>query len=263
MTSISQLCSHLESIAPNHLAETWDNVGLLVGDRQRNANRVMTCLTITPQSVQEAVDGQVDLIITHHPLPFRPLKQLTTDTTVGRMLWQLATAQISVYSPHTAWDSARTGINQQLSEGIGLVAIRPLQPNVDDRDDLGSGRFGNWPQPVTLNDAVQRIKDFLSIRQLQFVGDLDRQIQRVAVACGSAGTFLEAADQAGCQLLLTGETSFHTCLEAEALGIALVLPGHYASERFSLETLAECLQQTFPDLDVWASRREADPLQWA
>jgi putative NIF3 family GTP cyclohydrolase 1 type 2 len=84
----------------------------------------------------------------------------------------------------------------------------------------------------------------------------------VAVACGSAGQLLDAARQHGCDLLVTGETSFHTCLEAEATGIALLLVGHFVSERFAVEWLASRLGQQFPELLVWASRREADPLRW-
>jgi putative NIF3 family GTP cyclohydrolase 1 type 2 len=86
--------------------------------------------------------------------------------------------------------------------------------------------------------------------------------KQVAVACGAAGEFLEPAADAGCDVLVIGETMFHTCLEAEALDIALLLPGHFASERFAVETLAECLASEFPDLSVWASREEKDPLHW-
>jgi dinuclear metal center YbgI/SA1388 family protein len=263
MLTIAQLCSYLESIAPLRLAEDWDNVGLLLGDPQRSAERVMTCLTVTATSAQEAIDRGVDLLVTHHPFPFRPLSRLTTESAVGRLLWQLARAGVAIYSPHTAWDSASMGINQQLAQGLGLTDIRPLQPIPDDPDELGSGRCGAWPEPRTLAAAIERVKEFLCVGQVQFVGRVDQAITQVAVACGSASSFLEAAHTAGCQLLLTGEARFHACLEATALGVALILPGHYASERFALETLARCLQQEFPDLEIWASREEADPLAWA
>ncbi len=263
MVLIRELCAHLESIAPASLAEDWDNVGLLVGDTQRPVQRLMTCLTVTPDTVEEAIDRRADLIVTHHPFPFRPLKRMTTNTTVGRMLWQLAGNGISVYSPHTAWDSARCGINQQLAQGLELTGIRPLQPIADAAEDLGSGRCGIWPRPSKLSEAVERVKDFLSIDRLQYVGRLDQTIRSVAVACGSAGTFLGVAHRAGCQLLITGETSFHTYLEADALGVALVLPGHFASERFSLETLAQQLQTKYQDVEIWASKCEADPVRFA
>ena len=84
----------------------------------------------------------------------------------------------------------------------------------------------------------------------------------MAVACGAAGELLAAAAAAGCDSMVLGETRFHTCLEAEALGIGLLLPGHFASERFAVEQLAEVLARQFPDVKVWASREERDPLRW-
>ncbi|HEY1784747.1 MAG TPA: Nif3-like dinuclear metal center hexameric protein, partial [Pirellulales bacterium] len=89
-----------------------------------------------------------------------------------------------------------------------------------------------------------------------------RIVENVAVACGSAGEFLEPAHAAGCQLLVTGEVRFHTCLEAEALGVALLVVGHFASERFAVEALADVLAKQFPAVSVWASQRESDPLRW-
>ena len=107
------------------------------------------------------------------------------------------------------------------------------------------------------------VKTFLSIDQLQFVGDPQRKLQNVAVACGSAGEFLPIARDAGCDCLVTGETRFHTCLEAEATDIALVLAGHFASERFGVERLADVLADRFPEVRVWPSQTERDPLRWA
>jgi dinuclear metal center YbgI/SA1388 family protein len=258
---LSELCQFLENFAPARLAEDWDNVGLLVGDPQQAVRRVMTCLTITPASAAEAVREKVDVIITHHPLPFRPLKQLTTAATPGRLLLDLIRAGIAIHSPHTAFDSALTGINQRLAEGLGLQQIQPLVPNPRDAQQLGSGRFGRFGEPKPLAQVAEVLKRFLNIATLQAVGNSDQLVTQAAVACGSAGSFLQPAMQAGCELLVTGETTFHTCLEAEASGVALLLPGHYASERFAVERLAEVLALQFPALNVFASRNERDPLQ--
>ena len=113
-----------------------------------------------------------------------------------------------------------------------------------------------------LSQLAERLKRFLGISGLHRVGPLDRPVRRVAVACGSAGQFLPTARSAGCDLLVTGELSFHACLDAEASGIALLLPGHYASERFAVEHLAEVIADKFPQLTVWPSRAESDPLVW-
>ncbi len=262
MIPLTEICSFLEAFAPSRLAEEWDNVGLLVGDRGRQVTRVMTCLTITPASAAEAVEQRADLIVTHHPLPFRPLKRLTNESLPGRLLLQLLAANIAIHSPHTAFDSASQGINQRLAEGLGLTSIQPLLPRVGDVDNLGSGRFGSLPTAQLLANVAQQVATFLRVRGLHQVGSSDQTIRSVAVACGSAGSFLEPARRAGCDLLVTGETSFHTCLEAEADNIALLLPGHFASERFAVEALAEVLSQQFPTLTIWPSQQEQDPLVW-
>ncbi len=259
---VHDVCRFLDEFAPPRLAEDWDNVGLLVGDSARSVNKIMTCLTITPDSAAEAVRERVDLIITHHPLPFRPLKRLTTETVPGRLLLQLIEASIAIHSPHTGFDSAAEGINQRLAEGMGLQEIRPLVPLSADEEHIGAGRYGKLAEPQSLSSIADRLKRQLTVSGLHQVGPTEELVSMVAVACGSAGEFLDAARQCGCSLLVTGETSFHTCLEAEATGVALLLPGHYASERFAVEQLAELLATEFADLDVWASRDERDPLRW-
>ena len=269
MLDVDTLCRFLDEFAPAGLAEEWVNVGLLVGHRDRPVRKLMTCLTITPASLAEAVETQVDLIVTHHPLPFRAVKRITGDTVVGRLLLSLAEARIAVYSPHTAFDSAAGGINQRLADGLELSEVRPLVAKPlasgaggEGETDLGAGRVGRVSSPLTWDEFAARVKQFLRLDRLQVV-PTNRAIERVAVACGSAGELLEPALRAGCDALVLGETNFHTCLEAEALGIGLVLTGHFASERFGVEQLAVLLARQFPAAHVWASRREADPLHWA
>src|SRR5439155_9172729 len=128
MTTVAELCKFLDEFAPPELAAEWDNVGLLVGDWAASVERVMTCLTITPATTAEAIRERAGLIVTHHPLPFRPLKRLTTHDPSGRMLLDLIRAGIAIHSPHTAFDSVAAGINQQLAEGLDLVEIQPLGP---------------------------------------------------------------------------------------------------------------------------------------
>lgn len=265
MASLTDITVFLESFAPPQLAEEWDNVGLLVGDADGDVDKLMTCLTITPPVVNEAVVAGVDLIVAHHPLPFKPLKRLTTETTAGRMLLNLAADRIAVYSPHTSFDSAEQGINQRLAAGLELQAIAPIIERLTPGEStavLGAGRYGSFPAPRPLQDIVERAKQLLSIDGLHLVGDPLQPVQKLAVACGSAGDFLEPARQLGCDCLLTGETRFHTCLEAEANGMGLILVGHYASERFALEYLADILAEQFPAIECWASREERDPLRW-
>jgi dinuclear metal center YbgI/SA1388 family protein len=259
MPTVSALADFLESYAPLRLAEDWDNVGLLVGNGNASVRRVMTCLTITPTTAAEAIRQRADLIVSHHPIPFRPLRRLTADTTAGRLLLDLISARIAVCSLHTAFDSADGGINQRLAEGLGLREIVPL---IAHEEGSGSGRYGWLDGAVTLSDLGTVVMELLSIDRLQAVGKPDKPIRSVAIACGAADEFLAAARDRGADAMLLGEARFHTCLEAEASNIALILPGHFASERFALEHLAGVISLQFPDLEVWASRDERDPIQW-
>ena len=263
MTSVADITDYLDEFAPQRLAADWDNVGLLVGDASHRVERVMTCLTVTPASADEALRERVDLIVSHHPLPFRPLKRITAESVPGRLLWQLIRGGVAIHSPHTGFDSAAMGINQRTAEGLGLQNIKPLVTAEDDSDGLGSGRYGSLERACSLAELSECLKQFLRIDGLYMVGKPDAIIDSVAIACGSAGAYLAEARKYGCQLLVTGETNFHTCLEAEATDISLLLPGHYASERFAVESLADVLGEQFSDIQVWASRDEADPLRWA
>jgi dinuclear metal center YbgI/SA1388 family protein len=258
----------LEDLAPLSLAEEWDNVGLLLGDADREVSKVMTCLTLTEDVVAEAAAQGAELVVAHHPIMFRPVQQITTATSEGRLLHNLMSARISVFSPHTGYDSASAGINRQLAEAFGLDDIgvlRPSSPIIDQQaadSEIGAGRYGDLSSSVVLAEFLERVKDELRIDSLQYVGDPTALVQRVGIACGAAAEFLPDALEAKCHLLLTGEARFHDCLAARTAGIALVLPGHYATERPAMERLAENLAIAFPGLTVWPSRDETDPLRW-
>ncbi|HEV8060918.1 MAG TPA: Nif3-like dinuclear metal center hexameric protein [Gemmataceae bacterium] len=364
MPNIADLCAFLEAFAPARLAADWDNVGLLLGDRSAPCVRVMTCLTITPASAAEAVDRRASLIIAHHPIFFRPMQRLTSDTVEGAMLWRLAQAGVAVYSPHTAFDNATLGINARLGDRLGLREIVPLRasqateqcklvifvpmqnlnavadalftagaghighyrecsfrqegigtffgseaanPTVGQkgrREEVaeyrleaicprdcveaamaamrkahsyeepaydvypllakagkeGEGRLGVLPAPVSLRQFAGLVREQLGCTFIQVCGPADRQVQRVALACGAAAEFQEDAVQARADVFLTGEARFHDCLSAQAHGISLVLAGHYATERFAVDELAESIGKAFGDLEIWASERERDPL---
>ncbi len=278
MLQLDEIVAFLGEFAPLALAEEWDNVGLLVGDRQQNVERVLACLTLSPDVAAEAVSRHVDLVVSHHPILFRPVQRLTSDTTEGKVLLDLIGSRVAVYSPHTAFDSAADGINQQLAEALGLTnvgVLRSVLPSQcpDGADDssgdpsgqrpLGSGRFGRLPQAEPLVEFNERVKRSLGISRLQYTGDDRQTIERVAVACGSAAEFLPDARRHNCEVLLTGEARFHACLEANAAGIAMVLAGHYATERPAVEQIADRIAGRFPDLDCFASQIERDPVRWS
>lgn len=265
MSTLEEILEHLRQLAPEHLAEEWDNTGLLVGHGAQTVESIMTCLTLTPDVAEEAIRENVSLVVSHHPLMFRPVQQLTDGSIEGAMLLQLIRHEIAVYSPHTAWDSAQNGINQQWAEALELEEIRPLRILEDtggsNQTAQGSGRWGRLTKPLRLGDLVSQVARILGVSHLQFVGDRELNVEAVGVACGAAAEFLADARECGCQVLLTGEARFHDCLEARNRNMGLILPGHYLSERPAMEALAKSLGRSFPKLRVWASRVESDPVQ--
>lgn len=266
--TVNDVLEFLAEFAPVELAEDWDNVGLLVGQQTDSVNSIMTCLTMTPDVAEEAVSKGASLVVTHHPILFQAVKKLTDETSEGRMLLSLIRAGVAVYSPHTSYDSAYEGVNRQLAESLGLNGVQPLRivdseiSSAAGAEPVGSGRFGDLPEAVSLAEFVDQVKQALGVDHTWFVGDASSTIRRVGIACGAAAEFMSDAAQKGCDVLLTGEARFHACLEARTRGIALVLPGHYPTERPAMEHLAGKLAAQFPDLHVWASQVETDPVQW-
>lgn len=281
MTKVGDICEWMNQVAPLRLSEPWDNTGLLLGDPSRSVRRLQTCLTLTAQSVSEAVDRQADMVIAHHPMPFKPITSITTESTQGRLLWQMARAGICLYSPHTAWDSAESGINAMLASRLKLQDVRPLVParhedlpnlatanlatgNLATANlgtaNLGSGRIGTLTEAMSVRELAQLARKLFPESRTRGV-DSGRKAQKIAVACGSGGSLLGVAIRAKCDLFLTGEATFHNCLEAQAAGISMLMIGHFASERFAMVELALRLNAHFPGLMSWPSQLENDPVE--
>ena len=166
MTKVSELVSWFDEIAPRSLAADWDNTGLLTGDFTAVVNKVMVCLTLTKEVADEAITQKVQMVITHHPLPFKPIKTLNTGSSEGAILWRLATKGIGVYSLHTRWDDAQGGINESLLEMIGAKILGPITPSQSNEEvklvtfvpneslekvsealfEAGAGRIGNYKE---------------------------------------------------------------------------------------------------------------------
>lgn len=258
MPSLAQVTAELERIAPLRLAAEWDVVGLLVAPRHDVVGRVLTCLSLTPDVAAEAVRERVELVVTHHPLPFRPVGRITPDTGTGRVLLDLVHGGCGVWSSHTAWDSAAGGINDQLAALIQLNHVSPIEPDAE-VPLAGFGRTGTAGDGETVADVGRRIATALDVTVVEIVGDPARPAGRVGIVCGSGGGSIAAVRRGGCQTLLTGELKLHEALEAEAAGLAVVAVGHHASEHFAMRALAERLAMAIPGLTCQASRADRDP----
>ncbi|MEP3478413.1 MAG: Nif3-like dinuclear metal center hexameric protein [Fuerstiella sp.] len=260
MNTVGSLAEFLNQLAPLSLSEDWDNTGLLVGDLDQNVSNVMTCLTVTEDVVSEAVHAGVDMIVSHHPVLFRAAKKITTQSAEGRMLLKLIAGGIAVYSPHTAFDSSQLGINQRLADALDLQQIQCLRASTLD-EHPGSGRWGCLVEGTSLSFFLGQIKKAVAADYVEYCGDLASDVNRVAVACGSAAEFLADAIAHGCDTFVTGEARFHSVLEAQSSNVNLILMGHYESERPAVEWLASEIQEQVSGVQVFASEADTNPLR--
>jgi dinuclear metal center YbgI/SA1388 family protein len=168
--------------------------------------------------------------------------------------------RVEIVCPAERLDGVLAAIRSAHSYEEPAIDVYPLHA-VSVSGKEGAGRLGRLPAVVTLQEFASQVANSLNAMGLQLVGPPDRPIERVAIVCGAGDDFLGDSARAGASVLLTGEARFHRALEAESLGIALVVAGHHATERPGVEDLADRLTAAFPALHVWASRRERDPLR--
>ncbi len=266
MFTTNDICQILGQLAPLPTAESWDNVGLILGRPERPVVRLMTCLTLTPAVAREATAGKVQLIVTHHPLLFRATKSITSDTIEGQILLELIEAGVDVYSPHTAFDNADLGINQWLAESLGFASISPLRPfprNISGQQNIsgGSGRIGVFSEPRPRQAFLEKLATAIDAKYMEVAWHGSDSVTRVGLACGAAAEYLSDALQANCDTFVTGEARFHSAVECQSRQVNLVLTGHFSSERPAVVKLARVLAERLPGVECFASQDDRDPLE--
>ena len=260
MVSVNEVCQVLQQLAPLSSAESWDNVGLLLGRAERPVNRIMTCLTLTPNVAFEAIGRNVQMIVTHHPVMFRAVKSITGETLEGRLLLDLIEAGIAVYSPHTAFDNADEGINQWLAESFGLELIEPLRPFAAGIPG-GSGRVGIFQESLSRKEFLEKVAAVIGAEYMETAWHGTENVRRVGLACGSAAEYLTDALRSGCDTFVTGEARFHSAVECQSRGVNLVLMGHYRSERPAVVRLASLLSARLGEVECFSSEHDQNPLR--
>lgn len=238
----------LERIAPPGLKEEWDNVGLMVGDENAKVTGVLFALDVTEDVIEEAMSLRCNLIVSHHPLIFKPLKALSRQK--DKKLFLLIENGIHVYSMHTNLDNAVNGVNDKLAECFDLQDTKPLCSD----EETGLGRIGRLPEKMAFEEFLSLVKSTLNIKYVRYVGDLDREIRTVAVLGGAGADYFEYAVQEGADVMLTSEIKHHIGLEAKECGVALVDAGHFETENIVLEPLMEAIRPLF-EVPMYVSKR--------
>jgi len=238
----------LEKIVPSLMAEEWDNPGLQIGNSSQEIKKILISLDPTIKALKKASDRNAQLLLTHHPLIFKPLSCLNQNEYPGDVIFEAFRKGISIFAAHTNLDVMRGGINDILANLFGLQDIQVLQKKENvAMNGAGLGRIGDLLEPMGLATMIETVKAVLGTNKVKVVGNKNIKIKRVAVVGGSGGGMISLASKKGADLFISGDITHHEALEAESLGMALIDGGHFHTEKAALTLFANRLKDTLID----------------
>lgn len=238
--TVNDIIGLLEEMIPLELAEGWDNVGLMLGRRNKPVRRLLLALDMTQETVQQAINKNVDLLVTHHPAIFHKLGRVTDYDWQQELLLELAEHGIAVYSAHTNLDCVANGVNAVL-----VKRLRLADDDVLDSSN-GLGRIGLVQEPCSLKDFAAFVKKTLKADYL-VLGDAGKRVRKVAVCGGAGADLIKLALQQGADTLVTGDVKYHEAQQAVYSGLNIIDAGHQPTELPVLDDLADRLSLRFSD----------------
>ena len=260
MIKVNNIIKEMELLAPTYLKEDFDNVGLMVGDKNKEVKKVLLALDCTLKVIEEAKKENVELIITHHPLIFKRPSSITTDTLQGKKIIELIKNDISLYSSHTNLDSVENGLNDTIVSILGFDNFKILEKNKRD-DKAGLGRIVSLNESIQLEDLISKIKKSLNINNLRVVKGKDK-INKIAIIDGSGQDFIGKAVALGADCIITGDTTYHFASDYKEMEISILDVGHFASEQITFFNVMENLKEKFKDVEFITSTVEEDPFSF-
>ena len=262
MTTVGDILSYLETLAPRSMKMDWDNVGLLCGGKSRPVTKVLVALDPFEGVCEEAAQWGAELILTHHPLIFSPLKSVTDETSIGRAVQLLCANSISAISAHTNLDCAPGGVNDCLARTLGLSDVQVIAPS--GVDELGRP-WGLLRQGTVeaqpLSDFLPKVKSALNCEGLRYVNG-GKPVHRVAVGGGACASELLDAVNAGCDTFVTADVKYNQFWDAKDLGLNLIDAGHFPTENPVTALLAEKIAAQFPEVTVKISETHRDCMKF-
>ena len=252
MAAVKDVFQALDRLAPFGTQLDFDNAGFLAGRSEREVRKILVALDITQAVAEEAGRWGADLIVSHHPVIFHPVKAVTDRDETGRVLLALIENRISAICAHTNLDAAQGGVNDRLAAALELASPVPFEAE-------HIGRMGQaHRRGLPVREYAAFVKDRLNAAGVRFV-DGGRPVEQVAVGGGSCGSMLHEAVESGCDTFVTADVKYDVFLEAKALGLNLLDAGHYATEQVVCPALVDFLQKEFPAVQVRLSEvhREA------
>ena len=234
-----EIAQKIEEHIPPSWSESWDNVGLLVGDPEANVSRIGVTLNPFSECFQNALEHGCQLLVTHHPVFFRPIQRLllSNDETVSVRI--ALSSGISLYAAHTNWDVAPFGVNFILAKHLALDSVNPLRTGVD--GSWGLGAYGELGTSLPVSEALERVCRSWELSGMHFYGDLNKTVRRIAFCGGAGGDLAENALKCNADLFITADMNYHSISTSCRKGLSIAIADHYEMERLSLVDLAKCI----------------------
>ncbi len=254
MTTVADILELVETLAPRALKMDWDNVGLNCGSKTAPVRKILVALDPFEHVCREAADWGADLLVTHHPLIFRPIPTVTDDAAITRGLMELIRHNISHICAHTNLDCAPGGVNDVLAAALGLENVEPLGAYD------GMMRCGYVPEQ-SLEDFLGFVKERLHCDGLRYC-DGGKSVHKVAVGGGSCSDGLYDTILAGCDTFVTSDVKYNGFWDAREQGVSLIDAGHFHTENPVVAVLAEKIAAAFPEIEVKISESHWDCMKF-
>ncbi|MEK7434698.1 MAG: Nif3-like dinuclear metal center hexameric protein [Cyanobacteriota bacterium] len=340
---IKEIINYLENLAPKEYSLDWDNCGIQVGSLEKEIKNISIALTPTIEIIEKAIENKSDFLITHHPMIFKSLKSINTDSPIGKMIELSLKNNLTVYTMHTNFDSVETGLNYEIAKDLNLNNIELLSIsgqynyykivifvlsentnkiidivsktnqnfynskkenilvfNYSDKDRIeitstkkeykhiiknlkenidndflydvykiedkeykyGIGTIGVLSKPKKLEEIIKEIKLNLNLKNLTYVGEPSKNIERIAICTGSGSSFINLAKQKGADLYITGDIKYHTAIDANEINLAMIDAGHYGTEIICVKFISNYIKKEYNNIDVF-DIIENDPFFYA
>lgn len=260
MIKVRDIAEAIEEFAPKNLQEDYDNAGLQVGDPDMTVSAVLLCLDVTEEILEEALNRSCNMIVSHHPLLFKGLKEITGATATERIVIKAIRNGVAIYAAHTNLDSAWDGVSHEIAHSLGLTDLSVLDPMAGDVR-CGIGVLGETRPTPTL-EFLRRVKETFSVKALRYSAESTKLVIKKVAVCGGSGAFLiKKAIERGADVIITGDVKYHDFTNF-GLDILIADIGHYESELCSQKIFSRIIRGKFPDAVIYFSDKERNPINY-
>lgn len=259
MIKVKDIAEVIEEFAPKKLQESYDNAGLQVGDPSMDVSAVLLCLDVTEEVFQEAIDRRCNMIVSHHPLLFSGLKEITGRSATERIVVRAIRENVAIYAAHTNLDSAWEGVSHEIAHTLNLSGLSVLEPKADNPRS-GLGVIGETA-PVPKLEFLRKVKEAFNVKCLRYSAQSPQLVvKKVAVCGGSGASLIREAIAAGADAFLTGDVKYHD-FTSYGLDIIIADIGHYESELCTKKIFSRIIREKYPECVVYFAESESNPIK--